>query len=718
MSVASTATAQMKLGGAMDLIGKSKNPLTPLYEAITNSLEAISQRSFGEGEVPHISIHMRFAGYLDESKKLQEIEIVDNGAGFTPQSYDRFLAFFDKSKGYDNKGTGRLQFLHRFERIEVDSVYKDQSKKFEREFICSLANFVTDEKNDQCDDNTEFFTKVCLKSPSLEGEEEVFFEELEAAQLLQEIKSQFLLKFYLDTQKDDLVMPSIEIVFEKDSQKLERLYFTPSGITTPQSTGEITVPYVKVVDAKAGKLEWSPVIEKSEKIKWAHFKIPEDDLRKNGVYLCSKDMPVKELTFRQIKKDESVDKHRYLTAFYGEVLDKPENVSDTVDSFKFPSKKETETQVHDLFFDENEEFLFFDDIREKIKTTIPDIYNTLIELRENQEKDVEAIAKAHGIPLEVASNAKINLTDNEETITKKIFAEQSNRLADRGFKAKKLYESLSELDPTSDDYQDELEQKTVELSALIEEQNKEELSRYILRREMVADVLKKILSEELDYQTKPREDGKRKEKEGLIHDLIFKRKSPDTSVLNDLWILNEEFLHFEGCSELPINQIKDASGEDLLEGITDEVIDELGIKTDRRPDIFLFAEEGKCVIVELKAPDVDLSDHLNQMTKYCNLIANYSAKKFDRFYCYLIGENINPAIDLPGDYEETVNGDWLKSDLPIKSLDQNRDTIASSQIEVIQLSSVHQRAHRRNKSFADKLGLPDLLSECTTSDDN
>jgi len=711
MNISSSATTQMKLSGAMDLIGKSKNPLAPLYEAITNSLEAISQRIFSKSEAPQITIYMRFASLLDETKKLQEIEIVDNGAGFTPESYSRFLAFFDKSKGYDNKGTGRLQFLHRFDEIRIESIYEAEGNKFKRECVCSLEKFVQDEENTPCAADTDFITKICLKAPSFEGEEEVFFDELENSQLMQEIKSQFLLRFYLDAQKENLVMPSISIVFEKDNTEFERMSINSSDIIAPQSTGEIAVPYVKIVDANADKIEWSSVKGKNEKIKWAHFKIPEDDLRKNGVYLCSKDMPVKELTFRQIKKDESVEKHRFLTAFYGEVLDKPENVSDTVDSFKFPLKKETESQVHDLFFDENEEFLFFDDIKEQINSAIPNIYEKIFKLQENQEKDVEAIARAHGIPLEVASKAKINLTDNEETITKKIFAEQSNRLAGRGYKAKKLYESLSELDPTSNDYQDVLEQKTIELSGLIEEQNKEELSRYILRREMVAGILKRILSEELNYQTAPREKGKRKEKEGLVHDLIFKRKSPDSSVLNDLWILNEEFLHFEGCSELPINQITDSSGKNLLEDITDEQIHKLGIKTERRPDIFLFAEEGKCVIVELKAPDVDLSDHLNQMTKYCNLIANFSAKKFDRFYCYLIGENINPSIDLSGDYEETVNGDWIRADLPIKSLDRNRDTIASSQIEVIQLSSIHQRAHRRNKSFADKLGLPDLLAE-------
>jgi hypothetical protein len=104
-----------------------------------------------------------------------------------------------------------------------------------------------------------------------------------------------------------------------------------------------------------------------------------------------------------------------------------------------------------------------------------------------------------------------------------------------------------------------------------------------------------------------------------------------------------------------------------------------------------------------------LSDHLNQLTKYCTLIANFGAKKISSFHCYLIGENINPVTDLDGDYKETVNGDWVRPNISIVSTDANRNILANAQIEVIKLSSIHARAHRRNQSFAEKLGIPELL---------
>jgi len=707
----SKATVIMNLGGAMDLIKKSKYPLTPLFEAITNSLEAISQRNLSGDEDPIITVTLHFTGLIDEVKELQKIEVEDNGAGFTPENYKRFEAFFDKSKGYDNKGTGRLQFLHRFDKIQVDSVYEIEGVTRHRTFTCSRKYFPRGGDDQVCDSSESISTKVILSDGNFEGEEKLFFDELTIDGILKEIKRHFLLRFYLDTKKEELAAPKITVIFMKNGEKIDSQFLTSEKMPAPIATGDIKVPYLKVENSKADKIVWRPVKGKDEIINWAHFKIPEDELEKNDVYLCSKDMPVQSLVFKQIKKNESVDGFKYLTAFYGDVLDKPENVSDTVDRFCFPDKKETETSISDLFFNEDEEFLFLDSIKEQVNKVIPSIYKDVFDLKNEQEKDVENIARAHGIPIEVAMKAKINLTDNEQVITRKIYAEQSNGLAEKGFQAKKLHESLKELNPTTDNYQEELEKKVIELSALIEEQNKEELSRYVIRREMVADALKKILAGELDYQTQPRIKGQNKDKEGLVHDLILKRKSSDTSVLNDLWILDEEFLHFHGCSDLPLKQIQDSQGNNLLKDISDEIILEFGLNLDRRPDIFLFAEEGKCVMVELKAPDVDLADHLNQMTKYCNLIANFSNKKLDRFYCYLIGEKINAVIDLPGDYEETVNGDWLRANTPIKSFDKNRDTIATLQIEVVKLSSLQMRAHRRNQSFAEKLKLPDLLKE-------
>lgn len=700
----------MNLSGAMDLIKMSKNPLAPVYEAITNSLEALTQvKSSTPG---YIEVRLFFAGLFENEEKLEQIEIVDNGAGFNEENYGRFREFFVKSKGYDNRGTGRLQYFHRFHRVRVDSVFQSDEKRFRRTIDCHKKSFIVKESFEECESSAPLKTSVSLSEYSPTSAEMDFFSKIDIDDFSSSIRSQFLLRFYLDNKKPTLKAPNVVVIFFRNGEELAQRLIDPNSIPSPQKEGEIKVPYMNIVNNSSARRELEPS-SNYEIIKWAHFVLPQGDLGKNGIYLCSKNIPVQSIRFEKLKKNEIIDGKRFLTAFYGEVLDNPSNVSDSVDSFTFPEKKKLEQQADDMFISEEQQYIVFDSIYEQVNSAIPEIYSDIVDVHQEQQKDVESIAKAHGIPSELIDKAKIGLSDNEMTITKKLYRTQSDGLAERSFKAKKLFESLNSLNPTDDDYQSNIHEKTIELSRLVEEQNKEELSRYVIRREMVTDILKKILSEDLAYQKLPKGAGKNRNREALVHDLVFKRKSKTTSSLNDLWILNEEFMHFEGCSDLPINQIQTDDGEFLLKAVPKDIIDGLKLKLDRRPDIFLYPSEGKCLLVEFKEPNVDMSDYLNQLPRYCTLIANFGRYTFNEFYCYLIGEKINPITDLTGDYQEKVNGDWLRPNIPIVSLDTNRNTIANAQIEIIKLSSIHSRAHLRNKSFASKLGIPELLKDDT-----
>src|SRR5690606_19998237 len=166
-----------------------------------------------------------------------------------------------------------------------------------------------------------------------------------------------------------------------------------------------------------------------------------------------------------------------------------------------------------------------------------------------------------------------------------------------------------------------------------------------------------------------------------------------------------------GCSELPIDQIVDAEGKNVLGPISDEDAALYGInnKKRRRPDIFLFADEGQCVLIELKAPEVELSDHLLQLHRYCNVIANFALRPITKFHCYLIGETVSP-MDVSGDYRQNMHGDWVRRNAYIVrgfQKDRQEVDLGEAHIEIIKLSAIYDRALRRNKSFADRLGISD-----------
>jgi len=122
----------IKYKGRTQKIAKSTDKLRPIYEAFTNSFEAINalNRNLSESKIT-IGIHFLKNLYTENNKDLEfdSITIEDNGVGFNSEEFERFLNLDDISKGKGNKGSGRIQFIHYFEKAEYESVYKDTSSK-------------------------------------------------------------------------------------------------------------------------------------------------------------------------------------------------------------------------------------------------------------------------------------------------------------------------------------------------------------------------------------------------------------------------------------------------------------------------------------------------------------------------------------------------------------------------------------------------------------
>jgi hypothetical protein len=702
------------LEGMMRLLRKSTRPLAPVFEAITNGLEAIVDRQkAGALEPGRITVRFFYTGLIpDESKTLERIEISDNGIGFDDENYKRFGAFLDRSKGHNNRGSGRAQFLHFAEKTEVTSYYHKDGKVFKRNFTCKPQKFIDEPVIDEQANLIESIgSTIAMSNLRYDEETRRFFDSLTLADFRGALQRQYLLRMYLAKCKNAALVPSFTIEFHinKDQQVIGSL--TAQDISTPD-VGEIAVPFVKIRDPKADDIEWVPQRQRVERLHWAHFKLNESDLPENGVLLCSKQIAVQALRFTALKKADVVDGFRYLTAIYGDALDDADNVTNDVDRFTLPTRADVEKTVHELWFDPTREYLFFDDIKQAVEDALPHIYTDLYQRKESQTKNIEAIARENGIPLDIAHSAKIGLTDTNKQIIDKIYKKHAEVLAEQNTKIKIVFDSLDQLVPTSENYQADLQRKSEELLRLIPEQNKQELSRYVIRREMVAKVLKLILEQKIVAPTtrpkkkssakKPRED-----REGLIHDLLIKRRTASVSGPNDLWVLSEEFVHFEACSEVEIERIVDSKGNKLLRPIPDAIKSQYKLKPDRRPDIFVHVDDSQCILVELKAPDVDLSEYLHQLPRYCSIIGNFSVKPLTKFYCYLIGEEFAES-DILYDFRPTVHGDYVRRhDVTIMSCEeghQNKE-LGSAHMEIIKLSSLYERARRRNRSFAERLGI-------------
>jgi hypothetical protein len=262
------------------------------------------------------------------------------------------------------------------------------------------------------------------------------------------------------------------------------------------------------------------------------------------------------------------------------------------------------------------------------------------------------------------------------------------------------------LDTTAADYPEKLETEIKKLVAIIPLQNKTSLTHYVARRKLVLDLFDKILAKKLVIQASKKGSTF---SESLIHNLLFQQQSTDPES-SDLWILNEDFIYFKGSSEKQLSKVE-INGELLFKEIftveEETYLRSLGENRKiKRPDVLLFPEEGKCLILEFKSTEVNVSEHLTQIDMYASLIRNYTQDKFQitTFYGYLLGESIEQrdVLGRVSSYEHSYQFDYLfRPSQKVVGFDGRSD--GSIYSEVLKYTTLLARAKKRNQIFIDKI---------------
>jgi hypothetical protein len=101
-------------------------PLLPVYEAVMNAFQAIEETGAPNGHI--IRVHAAREQGLDNSKlrPFDAFTISDTGVGFTDSNYDSFNTVDSPYKvRYGGKGLGRFVWLKAFERVQIDSHYRN-----------------------------------------------------------------------------------------------------------------------------------------------------------------------------------------------------------------------------------------------------------------------------------------------------------------------------------------------------------------------------------------------------------------------------------------------------------------------------------------------------------------------------------------------------------------------------------------------------------------
>jgi len=686
---------------------KDDTPLQAIFEAFTNALESIAtfQINLKSKDKGCISINLFFTNNLlsGENKlyDFQKIEIADSGIGFNDNEYNRFLNLRDDRKHFSNKGTGRVQFIHTFNETKIESTYIDKNSSTgfkERKITLSKSDaFINNNAIIRLDDEKEVASDIpkttIVFETLLQSKDIEYYNSLTTVEIKKQLIRHYLIRF-CENRKN---LPQIKIrTIINNELKLE-LEIISEDIPVPNQEKPIEIYYSRIINNTI-----ETTINK-EIFNLKSFIIKQEELDKNQLMLTSKGEIAKDIKLDNLLPFDVIDGSRYLFLLSSNFIDERDS-DNTRGEINILKKKEFKKLNSNSLF-ETEEILL-EDIEDKTNQTILSLYTEIEQKHKEKEKSIEELQEMFLLnpkTLKLLQN-KIHIGDTDDTILRKVYEAESKNIADKDAELKKQIKDLEALDSSKSDYQEKLTERVNEFVKAIPLQNRTALTQYIARRKMVLELFDKILKKEIAKLQK----GGRID-EDLMHNLIFQQSSecPENS---DLWLIADEFIYFNGFSEKRLEQIK-LDGEKIFnKSFTEEekrYLNSLGEKRlSKRPDILLFPDEGKCIIIEFKAPNVNVSEHLHQIDTYASLIRNYTVDKFNitTFYGYLIGESIEDrdVRTIVGTWEHSYHLDfWFRPSVKITGFDGRKE--GNLYTEVIKYTTLLERAKLRNRIFIDKL---------------
>lgn len=694
---------ELSWDGILKSFKRSENLLQPLFEAFTNSLEAITMRRDKKiSFTPKIDVFLNFnANLASKGTELYSIEIQDNGIGLDEANFRRMVTFKDETKGFNNLGSGRLQLIHSFQIAKYESVFDTDEGRYSREiYLSKMHSFLRhntilyeETQPQKAGNEAEVGTKLTLVTP--DEKLSSYYNGLDLESLKSELCDHYLLYFCGLGDK----LPQITLYYVIGQKVEDQKTITVSDVPVP--VGEpvsMLVPFSQMSDdMKRVEL----VKDKNVNIEMSSYKIPAEKVSQNAIKLTCKNEIIDSVKIKLtcLSPDAEISGQRFLFLLSSDYFD---NLSgDQRDSLEIIDKTEFKKRAKAV--GKIDEQVLIDDVQQVSNRKVEEIHPEISEKRAEFTQQLQELKEKYLLSDEALS--RVDNGDTVDEILKKAYTYDAKVMAQQTSTYENAVTSLETLDPSSEDYEASLSSIVNDLVKSIPVVNRTVLSKYVARRNMVLALMSKIL----DRNTAVQKEGKRNEDEKLLHDLIFQQNG-DSPLDSDLWLINEEYMYYKGCSNV---QLKDVviDGKSLFRSEFSKAEEEYlhsdgHNRTMNKPDILLFPSEGKCVIIEFKNPKVEVSDHLTQINNYATLIRNYSTDDFkiQTFYGYLIGQNINyrDIRSNIGDFKYSPDMKYLfRPAATVAGEDGRAD--GNLYTEIISYSNLRDRAEIRNRAFTSRL---------------
>ncbi|MGK2254728.1 MAG: hypothetical protein ACI8Y6_000013 [Brevundimonas sp.] len=295
-----------------------------------------------------------------------------------------------------------------------------------------------------------------------------------------------------------------------------------------------------------------------------------------------------------------------------------------------------------------------------------------------------------------------------QSVVERVLKKYQERVIEETAEIFDLKEEIIRAEPDSEEFRAKINQLAWKYTSSLKNFDMANLSQLVVRRAAIVEILALACGKNLAMQSLA--DGVRRKDERIIHSIFFPMRRDSTDVTDhDIWLLSEDYQYYDYiASDVPLASIVWEGDETVFEDDIDREFAKLLVERSndhaaKRPDIALFSKEGSAIIVEFKAPGVSMDDHTGDLREYAHLLAAKSGGKLNRFYCYLIGDTLNP-LRLGETWTQFPTGTgWFSSG-------ELRDPVARRQLgetysEILFYDDVVARAKKRIRVYQDKLQL-------------
>ncbi|MDR1963679.1 MAG: ATP-binding protein [Planctomycetaceae bacterium] len=668
---------------------KQEGFLFCLFEALSNALYCSIDNS-------HIQITVNLTRQYaaneinkDEDNFIQSFKIEDNGIGFTDENFKQFTQQMYKTNHAGGKGLGRVAFLKVFDDVKIESVFCEGEKIFRRQFS---FGYETIKDNKSLINNEKKRTIVAFNGIKADFQEHtkksIDYYEKELLQhfyiflcYLKEKKKQFEIKLIDDSGKESERIINTAMLDKDQFEKEVFVIEDHSTLSEINSTVNFELWHIKTRNIDENK---------------AFYVVDERSAGEIG----NLDLPP------GLLEDQSGFTYHYYaylkSPFFSGYLNESRTKLSLPKETKKPDDKfVTEEKIQKILKEKISGFLQYEIgiLNQKNESRVRNLLND-----ENNNKTANNRAFLYLLSDNKTKDALLNTirySDNPQKVLSKI-KEFHEELQNETVKKIKIAVEKMKTVKTDIDFQ-KLENEIKECIQEVNAENLINLSSYILYRKYIVN----LFNEGIKLCQKSKTQN-----EVFFHNILLPRKS-NNSIDSNLWLLDDQFLYFEGTSEVAIEDIK-INGNKIIRKLTKEeqkLLNEFNKKRlSNRIDLLFFPAEKKCIIIELKDPKAGLDENVFQMDKYVQLLANFVKPEFsiESFFTYLITDNFN-KYDKPGNgYRKSygIEG-FVRNSADVKSYD-NDNCIANQYSEVIRYTDIYRRANKRNQIFFEKINITDF----------